>query len=183
MHFQMHFNLHQYNYLNQNSISFSFSFLFLSLSLFPTISAVGKLRQSCDRRDRAKIRKSSGIIGRRKEQRNIKWSGEGKKRVVVGGVKITRKRRNASHGKTGAQKRRRWPGIFALSSRARVLITGTRGVIFSPSPILASPLPPSFSGLVLAAFPPSPLSFSPRCSHCQNATDGAHPPWNQEKGG
>lgn len=80
--------------------------------------------------------------------------GGREERVVVGGVKITRKRRNASHGKTGGQKRRRWPGIFALSSRARVLITGTRGVIFSPSPILASPLPPSFSGLVLAAFPP-----------------------------
>lgn len=83
--------------------------------------------------------------------------GGREERVVVGGVKITRKRRNASHGKTGGQKRRRWPGIFALSSRARVLITGTRGVIFSPSPILASSLPPSFSGLVLAAFlsPPS----------------------------
>lgn len=87
--------------------------------------------------------------------------GGREERVVVGGVKITRKRRNASHGKTGGQKRRRWPGIFALSSRARVLITGTRGVIFSPSPILASSLPPSFSGLVLAAFlsPPPFLLF------------------------
>ena len=60
---------------------------------------------------------------------------------MIGGgenVEITRKRRNASREKTRGgqegQKRRRWPGIFALSSRARGLITGTRGVIFPPSP-------------------------------------------------
>lgn len=69
--------------------------------------------------------------------------------ALVGGegLEITRKRRNASREKTGGQKRPRWPGIFALSSRARGLITGTRGVIFSPSPFFASPYSPSLLSL------------------------------------
>lgn len=154
MHLQMHFDVHQLSKLELNSISFFFFFL------SSTIPAVGKLYQSCDRRDRAKMRHAPASSV--EEKNNAISSGKGRKsgRGRREDNEKTKERESWEDRRTKTSSAR--PGIFALSSRARVLITGTRGVIFSPSPILASPLPPSFSGLVLAAFPP-PLSFSPRC--------------------